>query len=82
MITSRRSLLASFGLALPAASLTATGVLGATGTGTNGPHKTKSRHASAASHKSSASHASAAHKSKTSHVAQGHRAPQRKPKTG
>jgi hypothetical protein len=68
VITSRRSLLAAIGLALPASALTATDAKAISSTKTTTPHKS-THHASASSHKRT-HHASTGHKPKSSHVAQ------------
>lgn len=79
MITSRRSLLAAFGLALPAVALTAAGASATTTSGAGTPHKTATRHAMG-SHKPAAHHAVASHKAhgslahrNTAHGALAHR---------
>lgn len=76
VITSRRSLLAAFGLALPAAALTTLGASAATTTQT--PHKAKPHH-TATSHRATTHHTKTAHRTtRGTHVAQAHH-PVRKP---
>ena len=69
VITSRRSLLAAFGLALPAAALTTFGATAATTTPS--PHKAKPHHAATAHHKTT----------KSTHVAQDHHTAHKPTKT-
>jgi hypothetical protein len=78
VITSRRSLLAIFGLALPVAALTASGA-SATTTGTGTPHKSGAHHKTA-SHHSGTHHATASHKGHTSHSAVAHHSTPKKTK--
>ena len=79
MITSRRSLLAAFGLALPAAALTASGALGST-TGTATLHKPSAHHHKLASHHPSTRHVVASHKTHTTHHVLAHRTTPKKTK--
>ena len=76
VITSRRSLLATFGLALPAAALTTSGAIAAT---MIAPHKAKPHHTAAAAHKTTTHHVASAHKAHTAHVAQVHHTAAHKP---
>jgi len=78
VITSRRSLLAAFGLALPVAAVTASGAF-ATTTSAVTPHKPSAHHKTA-SHHSGAHHATASHKGHTTHNAVAHHSTPKKTK--
>jgi hypothetical protein len=76
VITSRRSLLAAFGLALPVAVLAASDA-SATTTGTDTLHKPNAHHHRMASHHPGTHHAVASHKAHTAHSALAHRTTQK-----
>jgi hypothetical protein len=80
VITSRRSLLASFGLTLLVAALAASGASASTiGAGTL--HKPSAHHRTALHHPGT-HHAAASHKAHAAHGALTHRTTQKKIKTG